>query len=259
MEPTIVIERFANVVKLTLNRPAARNAISRQLTAEMHRALVELAGDATLRALVITGAGDRAFCAGADLIERRDLSAAELTAHTAAINEVWDLVAGFPVPTIAAIRGFALAGGAELAIACDLRVAATNAVLGFPEVKIGVFPGAGGVVRLPYLVGTGAARDLLYTGRTVGADDALRIGLVDHLVAADAVVSASLDLATTIAANAPLAVRAVKRALIETAGLPEGEAHRVVGGHRRPLDATADYAEGLTAFAERRAPEFHGR
>jgi methylglutaconyl-CoA hydratase len=259
MESTILVERATNIVTITLNRPEARNAISRKLTAELHEALAALNDDETLRALVITGAGDRAFCAGADLVERRGLTAAELTAHTAAINEVCDLVAGFPVPTIAAIRGFALAGGAELAIACDLRVAATDAVLGFPEVKIGVFPGAGGVVRLPYLIGSGAARDLLYTGRTVAAEAAMRIGLVDRLVPSEHVVATAIDVATSIAANAPLAVRAVKRALIDAVGLPEGDAHRVVAAHRRPLDATDDYAEGLAAFAERRTPAFRGR
>jgi enoyl-CoA hydratase/carnithine racemase len=259
MEQTVLVDRTGEIAVVTLNRPAARNALSRQLVADLLAALADLARDAENRALVLTGAGDRAFCAGADLIERRTFTPAELTAHTESINAVCDALDAFPVPTIAAIRGFALAGGAELAIACDLRVAGEDAILGYPEVKIGVFPGAGGVVRLPQLVGAGAARDLLFTGRNVAAAEALRIGLVDRLVPVGQVLSAARELAEEIAANAPLAVRAVKRALRESAGLTVPDAHRVVAGHRRPLDTTADYAEGLAAFAERRRPEFSGR
>jgi enoyl-CoA hydratase/carnithine racemase len=259
MEQTVLVERTGAIATVTLNRPAARNALSRQLVSELLAALADLVGEEQLRALILTGAGDRAFCAGADLVERRTLTPAELTAHTESINAVCDALADFPTPTIAGIRGFALAGGAELAIACDLRVAGEDAVFGYPEVKIGVFPGAGGVVRLPQLVGSGAARDLLYTGRNVTADEAFRIGLVDRLVPADRVLAVARDLAEEIAANAPLAVRAVKRALVESTGLAGPDAHRAVARHRRPLDATADYAEGLAAFADRRRPDFRGQ
>lgn len=256
--PTVHVERGGAIATVTLNRPAARNALSRQLVTDLLAALTDLSHDPSLRALILTGAGERAFCAGADLVERRTLTPTELTAHTAGINTVCDVLADFPVPTIAAIRGYALAGGAELAIACDLRIAGEDAVLGYPEVKIGVFPGAGGVVRLPRLIGAGAARDLLYTGRNVNADEALRLGLVDRLVPADQVLSATRALADEIAANAPLAVRAVKRALVESTGLPDAEAHRIAARYRQPLDATSDYAEGLAAFGERRPPAFRG-
>jgi enoyl-CoA hydratase/carnithine racemase len=259
MEQVVQVERTGAIATMTLNRPGARNALSRQLAADLLAALMDLAREERLRALILTGAGDRAFCAGADLVERRMLTPAELTAHTDTINAVCDVLAEFPVPTIAAIRGFALAGGAELAIACDLRVAAEDAVIGYPEVKVGVFPGAGGVVRLPHLVGAGAARDLLYTGRNVEADEALRMGLIDRRVPADQVLSAAHALAEEIAANAPLAVRAVKRALVEAAGLVGPDAHRAVARHRRPLDATTDYVEGLAAFSERRRPKFRGQ
>ena len=257
-EPTILVAREGHIATVTLNRLASRNALSRRLTSELLVTLEDLAGDAALRALIITGAGERAFCAGADLLERQSMTPAELTAHTAMINRAADALAAFPVPTIAAIRGYALAGGAELAIACDLRVAGEDAVLGYPEVKIGVFPGAGGVVRLPRLVGAGVARDLLYSGRQVRAEEALRLGLIDRLVPSDEVLLAAQALAEEIAANAPLAIRALKRALVESAGLPETQAHAVVGRHRQPLDATADYREGLSAFAERRRPAFRG-
>ncbi len=258
MEPTIRVERTAHVATITLNRPEARHALSRRLTDALREALDRLAADDSLRALVLTGAGEQAFCAGADLTERLTMTTAERGAHTAAINAVADALAAFPVPVIAAVRGYALAGGAELAIACDLRVAGTDAVFGFPEVRIGIFPGAGGVVRLPRLIGAGAARDLLYSGRQVRADEAFRLGLIDRLVASESVVPAAGDLAEAIAANAPLAIRAVKRALIEATGLAEPEAHRVVGRQRGALDGSADYAEGLAAFAEKRRPRFRG-
>ncbi len=129
-----------------------------------------------VRAVIVTGAGERAFCAGADLKERRMLAPDERAAHTAAIEAAAEALAALPMPTIAAVRGFALAGGAELAIACDLRVAAEDATFGFPEVKIGIFPGAGGALRLPRLVGSGAARDLLFTGRQIAAEEAFRMG-----------------------------------------------------------------------------------
>jgi enoyl-CoA hydratase/carnithine racemase len=254
----VAIDENGLLATITLNRPDARNALNRQVAVDLDAALTALRARTDLRVLILTGAGDRAFCAGADLTERRTMSPAERTAHTEAINRVADALASFPVPVIAAVRGFALAGGAELALACDLRVAADDAVFGFPEVAIGIFPGAGGVVRLPRLIGAGRARDLLLSGRRVNAEDALAIGLVDRLTAPDQLLATTREMAQTIAANAPLAVRAVKRALIESASLPEAEAHRVVGAHRRPLDATADYAEGLAAFAERRQPRFRG-
>ena len=246
------------IVTLTLNRPAARNALDRALVRELSEALAPLRARAEVRELVLTGAGDRAFCSGADLRERLTMTPAERTAHTDAIAAAADALADFPTPTVAAIRGFALAGGAELAVACDLRVASADAVFGFPEVAIGIFPGAGGVVRLPRLIGAGAARDLLFTGRRVEADEAYRLGLFDRLVGAAELVATADDIAARIAANAPLAVRALKRALVEGAGQPDAVAHRIAREHRQPLDATADYAEGLAAFAERRAPRFRG-
>lgn len=255
----VLVAREGDVALLTFNRPEARNALSRTMMRDTLRLLEELAQDTTLRALVVTGAGDRAFCAGADLIERQTLSPDERTAHTRMIDTAANALEQFPVPVIAAIRGYALAGGAELAIACDLRVAGTDAVLGYPEVKIGVFPGAGGAIRLPRIVGQAVARDLLFTGRRVDAQEAFQVGLVDRVSAPDEVVPTALALAREIAAGAPLAVRALKKALIESAGLPDQAAHRVVAGYRQPLDATADYQEGLTAFAERRPPKFTGR
>ena len=148
--PVALSERIApGIVQITLNRPSARNALNMALIERLLDQLSALSEDRSIRALIITGAGDLAFCAGADLHERRDMDATQRQAHTEAINALADAIALFPVPVIAAIRGYALAGGTELAVACDIRVAGDNAVFGLPEVKIGIFPGAGGLARLP--------------------------------------------------------------------------------------------------------------
>jgi enoyl-CoA hydratase/carnithine racemase len=255
----LAVDGEQHIATLTLNRPEVLNAISRQLAAELLAACEALTERADVRAVVVIGAGERAFCAGADLKERRMLAPDERAAHTAAIEVAAEAMAALPMPTIAAVRGFALAGGAELAIACDLRVAADDATFGFPEVKIGIFPGAGGALRLPRIVGGGAARDLLFTGRHVTADEAFRLGLVDRLAPAESIPEAAAAIAAAIAANAPLAVRAVKRALQESDATPPAAARRAVNALRVALDATADYEEGLAAFAERRSPRFTGR
>jgi enoyl-CoA hydratase/carnithine racemase len=255
----LTVDGESHIATLTLNRPEALNAISRRLATELLASCDSLTRREDVRAVIVAGAGERAFCAGADLKERWSLAPDERAAHTAAIEAAAEALAALPMPTIAAVRGFALAGGAELAIACDLRVAAEDATFGFPEVKIGIFPGAGGALRLPRIVGGGAARDLLFTGRRITAEDAFRLGLVDRLAPADSVVEVATDLAGTIAANAPLAVRAVKRALEVSHGARPDEARRAVNKLRAVLDSTADYEEGLAAFAERRSPRFTGR
>lgn len=252
-------EEGDRVATLILNRPDAMNAISRELAADLESACAYLCESDDVRAVVVVGAGERAFCAGADLKERRSLSAEDRALHTAAIERAAEALAALPMPTIACIRGYALAGGAELAIACDVRVAATDAVFGFPEVKIGIFPGAGGVLRLPRIVGSGAARDLLFTGRHVDAKEALHLGLVDRLRAPEDALDEATLIANAIAANAPLAVRAVKMALRESEFIPHEEGRAKVNARRASLDDTADYEEGLRAFSERRPPRFIGR
>ncbi|MFN8592886.1 MAG: enoyl-CoA hydratase-related protein [Thermomicrobiales bacterium] len=253
------VEADGQVATVTLNRPQALNAISRQLAADLLEVCETLVDRRDVRVVIVTGAGDRAFCAGADLKERRILSGHERAAHTAAIEAAAEALAALPMPTIAAVRGYALAGGGELAIACDLRVASDDATFGFPEVKIGIFPGAGGALRLPRIVGGGAARDLLFTGRQIDAAEAYRIGLIDRLVAREQMMATAQEIAGLIAANAPLAVRAVKRGLADSHGQPFDRARAIVNDLRASLDETADYAEGLAAFAERRPPQFIGR
>ena len=258
-QPTLLLDVADGIATVTLNRPQALNAINRALAAALSNTCRELRERDDVRVVILAGAGERAFCAGADLRERGGMTAAERNAHRAVIENAAEDLANLPMPTIAAVRGYALAGGTELAIACDLRVAGTNAVFGVPEVKIGIFPGAGGVLRLPPLIGLGNARDLLFTGRQVSASEALQMGLVTRVVESGDVLSVSRDIAAQIAANAPLALRAVKDALRVSSGLPAAQARDEVNERRMALDDTADYEEGLRAFSEKRAPRFTGR
>lgn len=254
----VLLDLRGGVATLTLHRPAALNALSRALAGELAATLRDLAARDDLRVVVVRGAGERAFCSGADLKERATLTPEEKGRHTTLIGAAVEALAALPVPTIAAIRGYALAGGLELALACDIRLAATDAIFGLTEVLIGIFPGAGGPVRLPRVIGPGKARELIFSGRRIDAAEALACGLVERVVAPAALDETADALAAQIRDAAPLAVRAVKRVLDVATDLPLAEALAYAETQRRPLDATRDYTEGLNAFAERRKPQFSG-
>lgn len=209
--PRILTERRGDVLLVTLNAPERRNAIDKEMVDALHAMLDAHQADETLAAIVITGAGDKAFAAGADIAQLRERTGADALA---AINStIFNRIEECPVPVIAAIKGFALGGGCELAIACDLRVCGESAKLGQPEVKLGIIPAAGGTYRLPRLVGLGIARELVYTGRMVDAAEALRIGLANAVVPDHEVVDRALAMAGEIAQNGRLAVRGAKQAL----------------------------------------------
>ncbi len=210
-ENRVLHERRGDAVLVTLNAPERRNAIDQQMVDGLHRVLDELWHDESVAAIVITGAGDKAFAAGADIAQLRDRTSRD--ALKAINSGIFNRIEEFPAPVIAAVRGFALGGGCELAIACDLRVAGESAKFGQPEVKLGIIPAAGGTYRLPRLVGLGRARELIYTGRIVDAQEALRIGLANVVVPDGEVIEKALAIAGEIAQNGRLAVRGAKRAL----------------------------------------------
>jgi enoyl-CoA hydratase len=237
----LVLVETGDVAVVTLNRPEARNALDTGLLEELERAFKSL--DA--RAIVVTGAGD-AFCSGADLKERAELPDEGWRAHHAVLRRAFQAVRESSAPTIAAVEGFAVAGGFELALACDLLVAAGNAVFGLPEVTRGIIPGAGGTQVLPQRL----AKDLVLTGRRFEAAEADRHGLVARLVEPGKALEEAKLLGRQIAANAPMAVRAAKRAI--DGRQPE------LGAYWAAVD-TEDRREGIRAFLERREPRFGGR
>ncbi len=207
----VLHERRGAVLLATLNAPERRNAIDQEMVDGLHALLDANEHDESLAAIVITGAGDKAFAAGADIAQLRERTSKD--AKKAINSSIFTRIEEFPTPVIAAIRGFALGGGCELAIACDLRVLGTSAKMGQPEVKLGIIPAAGGTYRLPRLVGLGRARELVYTGRIVDADECFRIGLANAVVPDGEVLDRALALADEIAQNGRLAVRAAKQAL----------------------------------------------
>ena len=254
------LERRGDLALATLDRPEALNALSFALVREISARLDEAAASGA-RGLVVTGAGDRAFCAGADISELVDRPPAARRADIERGQRVFDRLANFPVPTLAVVRGFALGGGLELAMACDFRLAAPNARMGLPEIGLGVIPGYGGTQRLPRLVGEGRALELVASGRAVDAEEAERIGLANGIVGADGgdpLEEGIAWLARVARRGLPalgLARAAVRRAL----DLPVGEGLKVEADLNTLAFQTEDAAEGLSAFLEKRRPKFRDR
>jgi enoyl-CoA hydratase len=245
------------VALVTLERPEALNALSFALLDELAAALESLDADPACRAIVITGSGDRAFAAGADIHELEPQTSSTLTSGGA--FGVWDRIAVIGLPLIAAVRGFALGGGCELAMACDMIVAAEDASFGQPEIRLGVMPGAGGTQRLTRAIGKARAMEVILTGRTMTAGEAEAHGLITRIVPAAATVEAALELAGVIAAMPPLAVRAAKAAILdaEERSLSDGLARERATFFR--LFDTEDQAEGMAAFTQKRPPVWSGR
>jgi enoyl-CoA hydratase len=247
-------ELVPGVALVTLNRPRALNALSFDLLLRLAEAVEELDGDPSCGAIVITGAGSRAFAAGADVAELAAQTPASLAASPGFRG--WDRVAAVATPTIAAVRGFALGGGAELAMACDMLVAADDATFGQPEINLGIIPGAGGTQRLARAVGKARAMELVLTGRRVGAAEAERLGFVTRVVPAAETLGAALDLAAAVAAQPAEAVRAAVAAVRAAFEGPLADGIRVERDLFRALFGTPDQVEGMRAFVERRDPRW---
>jgi methylglutaconyl-CoA hydratase len=255
----VVLAVEGEVATVTLNRPGAMNAMGRRLAEDFELVLAELRAAAAVRAVIVTGAGDRAFSVGGDIKERGAMSLDERWQHALRLGRCFDELEALPLPVIAAINGFALGGGMELAAACDIRVASDRAEVGLMEVRLGVFPGAGGPARLTRLVGKGIAKLVLDTGRRFPAAEARQLGLVDAVVPHERCLAEARALAEEIAANGPLAVRALKRLVNAAYEMDLGSALELSRALRQPLDHTEDMLEGVRAFEEKRRPRFQGR
>jgi enoyl-CoA hydratase/carnithine racemase len=252
----VALRRYEHVAELVLDRPKAMNAVSTEMARCLGAACATLGADPSVRVTVLTSTHARAFCVGADLKERNSFSDAELVRQRPTARAAYTGVLELPMPTIAAVHGFALGGGFELALACDLIVADSTAVVGLPEVSVGVIPGGGGTQLLPRRVGAARAAELIFTARRVEAAEARDLGLVDQLVDEGTDRDEALRLAERIAANSPVGLRAAKRALRLGHGLDLRAGLEVEDAAWRSVAFSEDRAEGVAAFNEKRTPRW---
>ena len=257
---TLIVERSGPVAVVTLNRPDVLNALNLQMLRELSETVASFDADDGLRAVILTGAGAKAFAAGADIAELNALGGARAGEEQARRGQA--LTVSFErlrVPVIAAVNGFALGGGCELAMACDIRIAASGARFGQPEVNLGILPGYGGTQRLTRLVGEGWAMYLCLSGEMIDAQEALRIGLVQKVTAPEGLLEEAHRIASAIAAKGPLAVAAAKRAIVDGASLSLADGLSLEAFRFGAAVATEDFREGSQAFLEKRKPNFSGR
>ena len=255
----VVVRRHGErVAELVMDRPDAMNAVSSQMAQALAEACAVLSADTSVSVVVLTSSRERAFCAGADLKERNSLTDLELQRQRPLARSAYTSVLELPVPAVAAVAGFALGGGYELALSCDVIVADETAVVGLPEVSVGVIPGGGGTQLLPRRVGAARAAELVFTARRVQAAEARELGMVDQLVPAGSARAEALALAERIAANSPVGLRAAKRALRLGHGLDLRTGLDVEDAAWRTVAFSADRAEGVAAFNEKRKPAWPG-
>src|SRR3954464_298111 len=247
-----------NVLEIELHRPEALNALSTALARELADVTAETAQIGDVRAVLLTAAGDRAFCVGADLKERNAMSDDDLRSQRIVFRAAFGGVLQLPQPVVAAVHGFALGGGCELALSCDIVVGDETAVLGLPEVTIGLVPGGGGTQLALRRLGAGRAADVVLTGRRISAGEAHSLGLLDRLVPAGSARAAALELAQQIAGNSPIATRAAKRALRDGWGLDYAAAMDVEDTAWRTAAFSDDRKEGIAAFNDKRPPQWPG-
>ena len=260
MKKNVLYTEEAGVGVVTVQRPEVHNALNMATIRELRDLFVRLKGEERLRAMVLTGAGDKTFLSGGDLKEFQHLKTVEEARHMiSTMKEATDLLAGFPWPVIAAVNGLAVGGGCETAVACDFRVASRAAKLGYRQIRMGLISGWGGGPRLVHLIGKGRALRMMTTGELLSAEEAMAIGLVDQVVEPDQVMPSALALARTIAENAPLAVRAYKRLVQMTVRVPLEAALEFETELFGPVWVSEDHEECVRAFFEKRKPNPAGR
>jgi enoyl-CoA hydratase/carnithine racemase len=255
----LLFERDGAVAIVTINRPKVLNALNSQTLDELHRVILELKQDDSARVVILTGAGDKSFVAGADINELAVQTPTSGREHALAGQQVFDAIENMGKPVIAAINGYALGGGCELAMACTLRIAADTAKLGQPEITLGLLPGYAGTQRLPRLVGTGKALEMILTGALIGAEEAQQIGLVNRVVPAAWLMVETRKLADHLATSAPIAMRYIISAVSKGVEMPFAEACQYEATLFGLIASTDDMREGTTAFLEKRKPEFKGK
>jgi enoyl-CoA hydratase len=255
----ITYEKKGVFAYVTVNRPKVLNALNGATWADLRAAFEDARDDAAVRGIILTGAGDKAFMAGADISELAHATAIDAEQSSRFGQQVLDLVESLGKPVIAAINGFALGGGCETAMACTIRIAVETAKFGQPEVKLGLVPGGGGTQRLPRLVGKGRALQLILSGEMIGAQEAYRIGLVNEIVPAAELITRAEAILNKIAANAPLAVKFALEATNKGLEASQSEGMLIEAAYFGLCAATEDKKEGTAAFLEKRAPQFRGR
>ena len=251
----ILLEKKGYIAVATINRPKALNALNSEVLSDLDELVATVKADDEIRALVITGSGEKAFVAGADIGEMSTLTKEGGTAFGKHGNDVFRAIETLPIPTIAAVNGFALGGGCELSMACDIRICADTAVFGQPETGLGITPGFGGTQRLARLVSPGMAKQLIYTAKNIKADEAYRIGLVNAVYPLEELMPAAEKLAETIAKNAPIAVRACKKAINDGLQVDMDKAIVIEEELFGSCFQSADQIEGMSAFLEKRKHE----
>ena len=251
----VLLEKKGNIAVATINRPKALNALNSQVLEDLNELVDLVSADEEIRALVLTGSGEKAFVAGADIGEMSTLTKSGGEAFGKKGNDVFRKLETMPIPTIAAVNGFALGGGCELSMACDIRIASEKALFGQPEVGLGITPGFGGTQRLARLVSPGMAKQLIYSAKNIKADEALRIGLVNAVYPLEELMPAAEKLAETIAKNAPIAVRACKKAINEGLQVDMEQAIVIEEKLFGSCFETEDQKEGMGAFLEKRKHE----
>jgi len=255
----IVYERENDIGVLTINRPKVLNALNWQTLREIREFLEEILPKEKLRALIVTGAGDKAFVAGADISEMNQMKENEFQEYVDFAHRVYGLIENDPSPCIAAINGYALGGGCELALSCDIRIASDRAKLGFPEVKLGIFPGWGGTQRVTRILGLGKTKELVFTGEMIDAQEALRIGLVERVVPHDKLIEEARNLAITISKRGPRAVRMAKTAINAGSEMDLQKALLLEKTLVSLCFDSEDRIEGMSAFLQKREPSFNGK